>query len=179
MCSSDLLPSFQQVRQDFASSESLLLDRQGVVIHRLRTNPQVRRGQWVALADISPALRVAMVLSEDKRFYEHSGVDWRAAGAAAWGNLWNKRTRGASTLTMQLVGLVDEDLQRSQGRRRRVPRRFRLPQLQHCRAAGFRASGQAGQVRSARRVRSAAGRASEELPAAAGGQVRPSPRHRR
>ena len=58
-----------------------------------------------------------MVLSEDKRFYEHSGVDWRAAGAAAWGNLWNKRTRGASTLTMQLVGLVDEDLQRSQGRR--------------------------------------------------------------
>ena len=105
------------MRQDFASSESLLLDRQGVVIHRLRTNPQVRRGQWVALADISPALRVAMVLSEDKRFYEHSGVDWRAAGAAAWGNLWNKRTRGASTLTMQLVGLVDEDLQRSQGRR--------------------------------------------------------------
>ena len=105
------------MRQDFASSESLLLDRQGAVIHRLRTNPQVRRGQWVALADISPALRVAMVLSEDKRFYEHSGVDWRAAGAAAWGNLWNKRTRGASTLTMQLVGLVDEDLQRSQGRR--------------------------------------------------------------
>ncbi len=117
LTSAHALPSFQQVRQDFASSESLLLDRQGVVIHRLRTNPQVRRGQWVALADISPALRVAMVLSEDKRFYEHSGVDWRAAGAAAWGNLWNKRTRGASTLTMQLVGLVDEDLQRSQGRR--------------------------------------------------------------
>ena len=38
----------------------------------------MRRGQWVALADISPALRSALVLSEDKRFYEHSGVDWRA-----------------------------------------------------------------------------------------------------
>ena len=117
LASAHALPSFEQVRQDFASSESLLLDRNGAVIHRLRTNPQVRRGQWVALADISPALRVAMVLSEDKRFYEHSGVDWRAAGAAAWGNLWNKKTRGASTLTMQLVGLVDEDLQRSKGRR--------------------------------------------------------------
>ena len=68
---------------------------------------QVRRGAWVPLAEVSPALRTAMVLSEDKRFYEHSGVDWRAATAAAWGNLWNQRTRGASTLTMQLAGLLD------------------------------------------------------------------------
>ena len=30
--------------------------------------------------------------------------------AAAWGNLWNTRTRGASTLTMQLAGLLDNDL---------------------------------------------------------------------
>ena len=45
------------------------------------------------------------MLSEDKRFYEHSGVDWRAVAASAWGNLWNTRTRGASTLTMQLAGL--------------------------------------------------------------------------
>ena len=64
----------------------------------------------MALADVSPALRQALVLSEDKRFYEHSGVDWRAVGAAAWGNLWNEKTRGASTLTMQLAGLLDEDL---------------------------------------------------------------------
>jgi membrane peptidoglycan carboxypeptidase len=28
---------------------------------------------------VSPDLRTAMVLSEDKRFYEHSCVDWRAA----------------------------------------------------------------------------------------------------
>ncbi len=111
------LPSFAQVRQDFVSSESLLLDRNGEVIHRLRTNPQVRRGQWVALPDVSPALRTALLLSEDNRFYEHSGVDWQAAGAAAWGNLWNTRTRGASTITMQLVGLIDDDLKRGQGGR--------------------------------------------------------------
>ena len=66
-------PSFEQVRQAFASSESVLLDRHGEELHRLRTNPQVRRGQWVALEDISPALQTAMVYSEDKRFYEHSG----------------------------------------------------------------------------------------------------------
>ena len=59
--------------------------------------------------DAPPALRQALVLSEDKRFYEHSGVDWVAVSAAAWGNLWHSRTRGASTITMQLAGLLDED----------------------------------------------------------------------
>ncbi len=111
------IPSFSQVKQEFASSESILLDRDGVELHRLRTNPNIRRGQWVALEDISPALQTAMVFSEDKRFYEHSGVDWKAVSAAAWGNLWNEKTRGASTLSMQLVGLVNEDLRRGHQRR--------------------------------------------------------------
>ena len=101
--------TYEQTRQDFRPSETLLLDRHGEVIQRLRTNAKVRRGQWVALGDVSPALRTALVLSEDKRFYEHSGVDWQAVSAAAWGNLWNTRTRGASTITMQLAGLLDED----------------------------------------------------------------------
>ena len=102
--------SFYAVKQGFKSSETLILARDGEVIQRLRTDNTVRRGQWVALADVSPALRVALVLSEDKRFYEHSGVDWRAVSSAAWGNLWNTKTRGASTLSMQLAGLLDEDL---------------------------------------------------------------------
>ena len=78
---------------------------------------QVRRGQWVALSDTSPALRLALLVSEDKRFYAHSGVDWKAVSAAAWGQLWHRRTRGASTITMQLAGLLDEDWRASnQGR---------------------------------------------------------------
>jgi penicillin-binding protein 1C len=81
-------------------------------LHRLRTDATVRRGQWVALADISPAMRTALVLSEDKRFYEHSGVDWQAVSSAAWANLWSRKTRGASTITMQLAGLLDDDLKR-------------------------------------------------------------------
>ena len=55
---------------------------------------------------------MALLLSEDRRFHEHSGVDWWAVSAAAWGNLWHERTRGASTLTMQLAGLLDSALQR-------------------------------------------------------------------
>jgi len=106
------LASFDEVRRDFRPSDTRVLDRDGQLLARVRTDATVRRGQWTALADISPALRTAMVLSEDKRFYEHSGVDWRAVSAAAWGNLWNTRTRGASTITMQLAGLLDDDLRR-------------------------------------------------------------------
>ncbi|SCX73160.1 penicillin-binding protein 1C [Variovorax sp. EL159] len=111
------LVSFEEVKRDFRSSDTAVLDRNGELLQRVRTDPTVRRGQWTALADVSPALRTAMVLSEDKRFYEHSGIDWRAVSAAAWGNLWNTRTRGASTITMQLSGLLDDDLRRAAGGR--------------------------------------------------------------
>ena len=103
------IATFDEVKSSFQSSDTLVLDRQGELLQRVRTDSTVRRGQWLALQDISPALRTALVLSEDKRFYAHSGVDWQAVSAAAWGNLWNRRTRGASTITMQLAGLVDGD----------------------------------------------------------------------
>lgn len=109
--------TFDDVKRAFRPSDTRVLDRDGELLQRVRTDATVRRGQWVALADVSPALRTAMVLSEDKRFYEHSGVDWRAVSAAAWGNLWNTRTRGASTITMQLAGLLDDDLRRGAGGR--------------------------------------------------------------
>ena len=111
------LPSPAEVRAAHRPSDAWLLDRDGEPLHRLRTDARVRRGPWVELADVSPALRTALVLSEDRRFHEHSGVDWRAVSAAAWANLWNTRTRGASTLTMQLAGLLDGDLRAGPGGR--------------------------------------------------------------
>ncbi|GJH31518.1 penicillin-binding protein 1C [Paraburkholderia hospita] len=107
------LPTFDDVRTQWRSSDWLLLSRDGVPLQRTRIDKTERRGDWVALADVSPALREAIVVSEDKRFYEHSGVDWRGAAAAAWANLWNTRTRGASTVTMQLTGLLNDDRERS------------------------------------------------------------------
>lgn len=111
------VPSFAEVRRDHRPSDTLIFDRRGEVLQRLRTDPAVRRGQWVGLQDVSVALRTALVFSEDRRFYAHSGVDWRAVSAAAWGRLFHSRTRGASTLTMQLAGLLDADLRvRGDGR---------------------------------------------------------------
>ncbi|MRD47668.1 penicillin-binding protein 1C [Caenimonas koreensis DSM 17982] len=104
------LPAYEEVKAGYTSSDTLVLDRNGEVLQRVRTDATIRRGQWVALADISPALRRAMLASEDRNFYEHSGVDWSAVSSAAWGNLWHQRTRGASTITMQLAGLLDDDL---------------------------------------------------------------------
>jgi penicillin-binding protein 1C len=111
------LQNFADVQQEFRSSEASLYDRKGQLLQQIRVNPNERRLSWVALEDVSPALRNALVASEDRRFYQHSGVDWNAVAAAAWGNLWNTKTRGASTITMQLAGLLDDDL-----RRRTAPR---------------------------------------------------------
>ncbi len=109
--------SFDQIKRDFHPSDTQILARDGETLHRVRTDPTVRRGQWTALADVSPALRAALLLSEDKRFYEHSGVDWRAVSSAAWGNVWATKTRGASTISMQLAGLMDADLRAGSGGR--------------------------------------------------------------
>ncbi|MDF1482665.1 penicillin-binding protein 1C [Extensimonas sp. H3M7-6] len=111
------LPSFDEVKGSFRPSDTVLRSREGEELQRLRTDASVRRGQWVALADVSPALREALVRSEDQRFYAHSGVDWHAVSAAAWANLWHQRTRGASTITMQLAGLLDDDWRAGPGGR--------------------------------------------------------------
>lgn len=110
--SAQAVPSFAEVQQSFRSSDASLYDRHGELIQQLRLNPDERRLSWVALEDVSPALRNALIASEDRRFYQHSGVDWSAVAASAWGNLWNTRTRGASTITMQLAGLIYDDLRR-------------------------------------------------------------------
>lgn len=111
------LPTLAEVKATYRPSETLVLSREGEILQRLRTNHDVRRGHWSALEDISPALRLALLASEDQRFYAHSGIDWQAVSAAAWGNLWHNKTRGASTITMQLAGLLDEDWQASSHRR--------------------------------------------------------------
>jgi len=106
--SAQALPSYDDVRRAWRSSDAVLLDRRGVPLASRRIDHSVRRLEWVRLEDVSPALRLALLYSEDRRFYEHSGVDWAAVAAAAWGNLWHARTRGASTISMQLAGLLDE-----------------------------------------------------------------------
>ena len=111
------LPSFKVVRAQYASSVVNLLDRNGVILNQYVTHPQQQRLSWVSLNELSPALVSALLASEDQRFYQHQGVDWRAIAGAAWENLRHNTHRGASTLTMQLAGLLDPSLSRSVGGR--------------------------------------------------------------
>src|SRR5574337_1502758 len=105
-----LLPSFAEVRDSHVSSEARLVDRHGAPLSEIRLDPHSRRLEWMSLRELSPAMLEALLAAEDRRFYEHGGVDWRAVAAALWQNLWYDRTRGASTLSMQLAGLLDPAL---------------------------------------------------------------------
>ncbi len=117
LASAQAIPGYDQVVDNYRASDVLVQDRHGVLLDRIRTDFHGRRGDWLALEDISPALQRAVILSEDKRFYEHSGIDWQAVAAATWGNAVRGQHRGASTLSMQLMGLINQDLRRlSSGR---------------------------------------------------------------
>ena len=61
----------------------------------------------VALHDVPRFLRDAFVAAEDRRFYEHGGVDWRARLAAVVANVRHGAPiRGASTITEQVVRIL-------------------------------------------------------------------------
>jgi penicillin-binding protein 1C len=122
-----LAPDFDTVRNGWRSSEARLLDRNGEPLAELRVDFDERRLDWVSAQALSPSLVRALLVAEDKRFLDHSGVDWQALAGATWDNLWRtlegRRPRGASTLTMQLAGLIDPAL-RLQGTRRSVSQKW-------------------------------------------------------
>ena len=59
------IPSFDQVKSGYRSSETVLLDRHGQPLQVVRTDLRARRGAWVPLAQVSPALRAAAIRSEE------------------------------------------------------------------------------------------------------------------
>ena len=85
-----------------APHATLLLARGGEVLGaRVAADEQWRLPPSGELP--APLLR-ALLTFEDRRFFEHEGVDWLAVGRAAWLNLTRGRVvSGASTITMQVV----------------------------------------------------------------------------
>jgi membrane peptidoglycan carboxypeptidase len=53
--------------------------------------------------EISEAMKWALISIEDRRFYEHNGVDWKGTFRAAISNTSGGDTQGASTITQQYV----------------------------------------------------------------------------
>jgi penicillin-binding protein 1C len=107
MTSAPPAPSFAAVQARWTPSEAYLLDRHGQVIDQRRMDFSVRRLEWTPLDAVSPALIAAVVDGEDRRFWQHSGVDWVALFGAVRDQLFSGRRRGGSTITMQVAALVE------------------------------------------------------------------------
>ena len=69
----------------------------------LHHTPYRKRYEFVPLSQISPDLQHAVIAAEDARFYQHHGFDWHEVQIAAEDDLEGGRTRGASTITQQVV----------------------------------------------------------------------------
>ena len=83
-----------------------LTDRAGAPLRTTRT-ADGSLSQWLSLEEIDPEILVAFVAAEDRRFYEHPGVDPRALARALVADLRAGRiVSGASTIPMQLARLL-------------------------------------------------------------------------
>jgi monofunctional biosynthetic peptidoglycan transglycosylase len=69
----------------------------------IRHTPYRERYKFIPLNQISPDLQHAVIAAEDSNFYHHHGFDWHQIQIAAQDDLEGERTRGASTITQQLV----------------------------------------------------------------------------
>jgi monofunctional biosynthetic peptidoglycan transglycosylase len=69
----------------------------------IHNKPYEKRYKFVPIGQISPNLQHAVVAAEDARFYQHHGFDLKEIQIAVEDDLDGERSRGASTLTQQLV----------------------------------------------------------------------------
>ncbi|MDG6882678.1 Penicillin-binding protein 1A [Phocoenobacter uteri] len=59
--------------------------------------------QWVSLDKISWKMQMAVIAAEDQKFKDHFGIDLQAIETAIEHNLSSRKTRGASTISQQMV----------------------------------------------------------------------------
>jgi monofunctional biosynthetic peptidoglycan transglycosylase len=69
----------------------------------IHNKPYRERYNFIPLSQISPDFQHAVISAEDGRFYLHHGFDWHQLEIAAKDDMEGERTRGASTITQQLV----------------------------------------------------------------------------
>ena len=105
------LPDHTRLKGRKLPSMTAILDGKGANFADV-FEPRNRR-IWVSLDDIPNSVQKAFVAAEDRRFYQHHGVDERGIIRAFMGNLGESgRPQGGSTITQQVVKnlLVGEDV---------------------------------------------------------------------
>ncbi|MGE3126687.1 MAG: transglycosylase domain-containing protein [Fimbriimonadaceae bacterium] len=97
-----------RMRKSF-SRPSVIMSSDGKVLMSLTTeyrNPK-------RLGSIPEHVRNAILAAEDKRFYDHQGLDYRGMVRAAWSTVSGKRVEGGSTISMQLAKQVFTNSEKS------------------------------------------------------------------
>jgi penicillin-binding protein 1A len=105
------LPDHSKLKNHQLPGSSVVLDRKNKAFAEVFEENQ--RRVWVPLAQIPQHVRNAFIAAEDKRFYQHKGIDEHGLIRAFISNLaQSRRPAGGSTITQQVVKnlLVGEDV---------------------------------------------------------------------
>jgi len=95
------LPSLENRQQYLEAENSVVYDAYNNKLTTL-TNNQGRI--LLDSAEIAPVMKEAVVAIEDRRFYEHNGVDYQGIARAVWQDVVTRSAQqGASTITQQFV----------------------------------------------------------------------------
>ncbi len=87
-------------------SSQAIYARKGELLRLTLSNDQKFR-QWVSLKEISPEIQNSFLISEDRYFYSHWGLNPVSMGRAFWNTYFSGgRRSGASTITMQLARML-------------------------------------------------------------------------
>lgn len=107
------LPSFKDLENPKSNLASEVISADSLVLGTYF----VQNRSNVKYEELSPHLINALISTEDKRFYSHSGIDFRRTFTILFYNLVGKK-QGASTITQQLaLNLFSEGRARSTGKR--------------------------------------------------------------
>ena len=109
-------PSIGDIRKSKQESPTIVLSADG---KELAVFKRANR-DWVKLSDISPKAVEALLSTEDRRFYEHHGIDFIRTGKAVINTLMGD-TEGGSTITQQLArNIYPEEIGREQTVTRKI-----------------------------------------------------------
>jgi penicillin-binding protein 1A len=97
------LPTVEALKDYKPSPGTTIYAEDGRVLGQIR----IEKGVHVPLARIPKFMKDALLATEDPRFYQHHGLDYRGILRAAFKNLFSFRVRqGGSTITQQLTKVV-------------------------------------------------------------------------
>lgn len=104
-----IMPQAEQVAESFEmfdvtqSSVMYYTDKESGDLVEMLTLSGAEERDWVKFENIPKNLVNATVAIEDKRFYSHSGVDWKRTAAGVVYMFTGQDVQGGSTLTQQLI----------------------------------------------------------------------------